>query len=182
MTYFIKLTSSDVDRQINILQSFPEIATARYRPALKRSADELAAVIRPTIPILTGKAQSTFGSRVSGTKIESLQAQVGWYDEGDPWYPNIVEYGARAHPLTKGSDVRGKGRWKRFEKNLKSGAAGKRGQAVMIKGEWKTIKIHPGFSKRGFMAAGYSAAQPLVNYELAQANEAVVRDLAAAPS
>lgn len=175
MAYKISLTSSDVDRQINILKYFPEIASARYRPALKRSSDELAAVIRPTIPILTGKAQSTFGSRVSGTKIESLQAQVGWYDKGDPWYINIVEYGARAHKLEKGSSSRSK----RAQAAL-AGPDRKIGRGVHVKigDRWVTMEVHPGFSKRGFMAAGYSAAQPLVNYELAQANEAVVRDLA----
>jgi len=173
--YGVKLTSSDVDRQIHILRHFPEIVQKHYKPGLKRSAEALAAKIRPNIPELTGKARKTFGSKVTGAQVESMRAEVGWYDKNDPWYINIVEYGARPHKLNKGSSSRSK----RAQAELKTVTSAPGTPVYILNAGWRTMRIHPGFSKRGFMLAGLSGAWPVVKSELAQANEAVVRELAA---
>jgi len=37
---------------------------------------------------------------------------------------------------------------------------------------------HPGFSARGFMAAGYSALKPMIDADMAAASDAVVKEMA----
>ena len=156
----IDLTSSDVDKQIEVLKHFPELAEKHYRPALKKDVAALAAIIEPNIPVRTGEAADTFGSKVTGRAF-SLKGQVGWYDRGDPWYINVVEHGAKKHEIEVSP------------KNKKVLAWG---EGSFSKGH----KIdHPGFSKRGFLAAGYSAIQGTIENDLAMANERIIADLAA---
>lgn len=176
MSFGVKLTSTDIDRQIHILKQFPEIASKHFKPGLKRSAEALAGKISPNIPELTGRARKAFGSKVLGTKIESLKAQVGWYDKDDPWYINIVEYGARPHRLTSGSNSRSK----RAQAEIERGEGGGGGSqpVYILNVGWRRMGIHPGFSKRGFMLAGLSGAWPVVKTELEQANESIVKELA----
>lgn len=170
--------SPDVTRYIDLLKQFPNLVRKYYQPALKRSTKSLETVIKPTIPVLSGRARDEFGSKVSGTTITSMKGQVGWYDKNDPWYMNIVESGAKAHPLTSGSTARTRKGRNQFERDSASGSLG--GQPVFVQsaGGWRTMKSHPGFSKRGFMAAGYSAVKPIVDQELFNANEGIVRELA----
>jgi hypothetical protein len=145
----IDMTAPDLDKQIEVLKHFPDLAEKHFRPAVTRDVAALRAIIEPSIPTRTGLAAKTFGSKVSG-KGFALKGQVGWYDSSDPWYPNVLEYGAKAHEMD-----------------------------VYAPGLGRYVGTHPGLSARGFMAAGYSAMQPLIEADLARANEQIISDLAA---
>lgn len=148
MSIKVDMTSTDLDRQIELLKYFPEVFKKHFRPAIKRNVQALEARIRPTIPRDTGFAESTFDSRVSGSGV-NVTGRVGWRDAADPWYPNVLEYGAAAHKMNS-----------------------------YVPGIDKYIGTHPGLSARGFMAAGFSAMQPVIDADMAAANEAVVKELA----
>jgi hypothetical protein len=154
--YKIDMTSPQLDRQIELLKFYPEILEKRFRPALFQSVRGLASRILPTIPEKTGRARETFGSKVTGKGI-NMTGRVGWYDKTDPWYPNVLEHGAKAHDI-KPKDPNGYLR--------------------LLNGTYVKEVHHPGFSARGFMAAGYSAYRPVIESLLAAANEGVVKDLA----
>lgn len=175
----VDMTADDLIKQIELLKFFPEILEKHFVPVLKRDVKELETRIRPTIPVLSGKAQRMFRSKVTGKGI-NLTGQVGWNSSKKaPWYINVVEYGARPHPLSKGSKVRSKKKYAIFNKYMSDpNRKSLGGTHVFIKGRWVTIEIHPGLSKRGFMAAGFSAMQATINADLAQASEGVVKDLA----
>jgi len=148
MSIKVDMTSTDLDRQIELLKYYPEVLKKHFRPALKRAVQALEDRIRPTIPQDTGYAEMTFGSKVSGSGV-SMTGRVGWYDASDPWHPNIIEYGAKPHAMN-----------------------------VYVPTLSKYIDTHPGISARGFMAAGYSAMKPIIEADMAMANEAVVKELA----
>jgi hypothetical protein len=144
----IDMTSPDLDKQIELLKLYPEIMGKHFKPALLSSVKGLEAHIRPTIPVKTGKAMKTFGSKVTGKGIR-LTGRAGWYDRSDPWYPNVLEYGSKPHEINS-----------------------------YAPGLGKYVRKHPGISAVGFMAAGFSAMKPVIESILAQANEGVVKDLA----
>lgn len=144
----VDMSSPDLDRQIELLKYYPEVMKKHFRPALKRSVQALEARIRPTIPRETGFAESTFDSKVTGSGV-NMTGLVGWHDAGDPWYMNVVEHGAKPHEMN-----------------------------TYVPGLSVYIGTHPGFSKRGFMAAGFSAMQPVIEADMALANEGVVNELA----
>ena len=175
----VDMTSPDLDRQIELLKFYPEIMEKHFRPALFRSVRGMESRIRPTIPVKTGKAQASFGSKVTGKGI-NLTGRVGWYDKNDPIYPNILEYGAQPHPLNKGVSIRKSKKktaiFSAYASDPNRIASG--GTHVKIGDRWVTMEFHPGFSAIGFMAAGFSAYKPVIDAVLAQANEAVVKDLA----
>lgn len=156
----IDLTSTDVDKQMDVLRHFPDIADRHYRPALKRDVAALASMIEPNIPTRTGKAAETFGSRVTGRAF-SLKGRVGWFDKDDPWYINVVEHGAEKHEIQVEPAKKTALKW---------------GDGNFSKGH--TIN-HPGFSARGFMAAGFSAMQGMIEQDLFLANERIIAELAA---
>lgn len=149
MSIKIDISSPKVDRQMEVLKYFPQLAEKYYRPAVQRDVSMLRGLIEPNIPSATGKAAATFGSKITGKGFR-IKGQVGWYDKNDPWYINVVEHGAKPH-----------------EMNTYAPGLGKR------------IGTHPGLSARGFLAAGYSAMQPIIEEDLAQANERIISDLAA---
>lgn len=155
----VDMTSVDVDKQMEVLKHFPELAEKHYRPAIKRDVALLAGMIEGNIPIKSGASLSSFGSKVTGRAF-SLKGKVGWYDPNDPWYINVVEHGAKAHDITV--------------KPQKASVLAWAGGFSM----GHTI-AHPGLSARGFMAAGYSALQPIIENDLAMANERIIADLAA---
>lgn len=149
MSFRIDMTSTDVDRQIELLKFYPEVMEKYFREALQRSVKLAESEIRPTVPVgATSKARNTFKSRVTGSGI-NLQGQVGWWGKGTAWHINVVEHGAKPHTIN----------------NYAPGAHA-------------YIKKHPGFSARGFMAAGFSAVQPLIDAEMATASEGVVKEMA----
>ena len=164
MSLKIDLTSPAVDRQISVLKEFPRLADKRYRPVVKKDTAALAAIVQPNIPRRSGFAANTFGSKVSGRGF-NLKGQLGWYDQTDPWYINIVEYGAAAHAINTAP----------VKSNL---LAYRTGNGEMGFSAGHTIQ-HPGFGARGFMAAAEEAMGPMVEADLAAANEQILSDLAA---
>ena len=174
----VDMSAPELDRQIELLKLYPEVLAKHFTPALKSSVKAMETRIRPTIPVLSGRAQRAFGSKVTGKGI-NLTGRVGWYDKNDPIYPNILEHGAKPHPLSKGASIRSKKKsfffseWMNDPNRISAG-----GTHVKIGNRWVTMEIHPGFSARRFMAAGYSAMKPVVTALLARANEGVVKDLA----
>ena len=159
MSIKINIQSADVQRQIEVLQHFPDLAEKHYRPAVTRDISILAAGIRSQIPTRSGTALSTFGSKVSGKGFR-IRGQVGWYDSNDPWYINVVEHGAGAHAIAVAPQEKEALAW---------GGSFSKGHTIE----------HPGFSARGFMAAGMSAMQGQIETDLALANERIIADLAA---
>ena len=156
----VDLTSSDVDKQIEVLKHFPDLAEKHYRPVLKKDVAALEAIIAPNIPVLTGRAADTFGSKVTGRAF-SLKGRVGWLKADDPWYINVVEHGAKKHDIELKPVNASVLAW--------GGSNFSAGHKLS----------HPGLSARGFMAAGYSAMQGTIETDLAMANERIIADLAA---
>lgn len=161
MSFKVDLTAPGIDRLINVFKLFPELAEKHYRPAVTRDVNLLRSMIQPNIPSRTGRSASTFGAKVTG-KSFNMKGQVGWYDKSDPWYINIVEHGAVAHEIT-------------VRPREDSGVLGW-GEGNFSKGH--TIS-HPGFDMRGFMAAGYEALEPIIENDLAVANERILAEFAA---
>lgn len=148
MAIKMDMTSPDLDRQIALLKHFPQIMEKHFRHVLVKDVKLLADRIRPNIPVRTGKALKKFKSRVTGKGVK-LQGQVGWWGANSPWYINVLEFGAKPHKI---GYVPGLG--VSFSK-----------------------RPHPGVSKRGFMAAGFSAIRPIIYADMAKASENVVKDL-----
>lgn len=171
----IDMTSPDIDRQILLLEEYPEIARKHFLPAVKMSVNILKALIRPTIPSPgrygRGRARSDFQGKATGTTLQNIKGRVGF---DNAWHMNIVEYGARQHPLSKGSTVRTRGGAARFA----SGQTASSKVPVFIKGVgWRKMDVHPGFGGRFFLKAGYEKGRSLVERELAVANERVAKEL-----
>jgi len=160
---------AEFHRMLTYMTNYPKILDRHIEPAMRKTLKVAQSVILPKVPTLTGRAKNTleselfgFGSRLTGV--------VGWKGGKDsPWYINIVEYGARPHALNKGAKSRTASQQARFQKRQESGRL--KGAHFMLKGggAWVTKKSHPGFSKRGFMAAGFSASQPIYNAEMQKA-------------
>lgn len=176
----IGVLAPDLDHQIELLKAFPQIVEKHFVPAFKRDAKAIEGRIRPTIPVLSGRAQRAFRSSVTGKGV-NLTAQIGWAGgKKYPWYINIVEHGAIAHPLNKDVSIRGsKRKTALFNAHISNpNRSHVEGVHVKIGDRWVTMESHPGISARGFMAAGRSAMTSLVETDMAQANEAVVKELA----
>ena len=175
----IDMTTENIDRQVLLLQEYPEIARRHFLPAVKRATLILSAYIRPTIPspgrFGTGRARSDFQTKVTGTTIQNIQGRVGF---SKAWWMNVVEHGARRHPLQAKSTIRtrsGANAFSVYERQY-----GQFKTPVLIKGVgWRKMAIHPGFGGRHFMQAGADRGAPQVTAELAKANEAVARELIA---
>ena len=154
MSIKVDMTSTDVDRQIQLLKFYPEIINKHFRALLVADIGLLADEIRPKIPRRSGLAAKEFRKQVSGSGVPDyfgkggLQARVGWWGKNTAWYINIVEYGAKAHNIN----------------NFAPGAG------VYYKG-------HPGFAARGFMANSYAAFQPVIDADMAVASENVVNEM-----
>lgn len=147
MGFKVDMTSTDIDRQIELLKFYPEIVEKHFRPLLTVDIALLYDEIRPQIPVATGKAAATFKKRITGKGID-LQAQVGWWGKGTAWYINVVEYGAKPH-------------------NINSFAPG----------AGVYYKNHPGFAAREFMANSFAAFRPVIEADMAVASENVVNDM-----
>jgi hypothetical protein len=184
MAMVVIVESPDLDRQIELLKFYPEIARKHFKPALQASVALMDAAIRPGIPVDSGETKAAFGSKVTGTTISNLMGRSGWSESSYKtlWPINVVEYGSRAHDLHGGASVRSPKNWFYFEKAYKSGgfdsdAAAGTGQHVNVKGNWKTMRVHPGFAARWFLHSGFQAALPGIEVIMAAANEACVQDL-----
>lgn len=178
MSIKVDMTSADVDKQLQLLEYYPEILVKYFRPALKMGVKELDSSIRPNIPVDKGKALAAFKSRVTGSGLK-LQGQVGWWGKTPAWYINIVEHGSRRHPINAGTSSRSKSKRARFEAgDSKFGSDDRGGTHINVGGRWVTKTVVNGMSARGFMAAGFAAVQPMIDTQMAQASENVLTELA----
>jgi hypothetical protein len=172
----IDMTSDDVDRQIELLKYYPEVVVKYYKPALINATSILEGVIKPLIPEgNTGKLAAFFGSKVTGRQINTLKGVVGW-PTGAPWYAHLAEGGAKEHEIKpRGNKI--------SKKRARQGG----GPTTTLRwpggsdgGDWiyrRTVN-HPGAKAAGFMAAGWAAAQPIVETFLSAASEQVVNEMA----
>ncbi len=160
MSIKVDLTSADVDRQIELLKVYPEIADKYYRPVLMKDVQVLKDMILMGMPEHMEKAQKRLGSRVTG-KGTSLAGEVGWYRKGDPFWIKFIESGTKEHPVAPD-----KGHTLHF--------FGKDGSEHFTR---RSVRVK-GISARGFVQAAWNAAQSMVTQDLAMANEAIVRELA----
>ena len=177
MSIRVDLSAPDVDRQLELLKVYPEIADRHYRPVLQKDVKILAGMVQPNIPERTGRARATFGSRVIG-KGTSITGEVGWYRKGSPFYIGMIEGGTKVHEIgPRGSKV-----------TLKRFLAGSGGTDVIRflgpnpapGSDFAFVRKsfqHPGTSARGFMQSAWAAAQPLVEHDIFLANEAVLKEL-----
>jgi len=165
---------AEFQRMLTYLTNYPKILDRKVEPVLRKTIQVAKSSILSSLSsrkFATGRAYNAledailgFGSHITGV--------VGFPGGKDsPWYINIVEHGARRHSLaptgrrnkyggTSGSRQQRERREAALEKKL---AAGKSlsGQHVFIGGEWRTVRVHPGFSAAGFMAKGFSLAKPV---------------------
>lgn len=178
MAIRVDMTSPDVDKQLQLLAYYPEILEKHFRPALKETTGDLRDEIRPNIPRDRGKALAAFKARVTGKGLK-LQGQVGWWGKTAAWYINIVEHGARAHPINEGTKSRSKSARRKFEEGYaKYGdLGGKGGTHIFVQGKWVTKTTVKGFAGRGFMKAGYAALQGISDQRMTAASLAVLREL-----
>lgn len=144
MSFKLGALHNDLDKQIDLLKFYPEVMEKHFRALMAKDVAMLYSKIRGNIPRRFGTAQSKFKKSLSGKGI-NMTGRVGWWGTNQPWYINVVEYGAKVHPEPKN---------RRFNK-----------------------RPHPGFSARGFMAAGYSAMQPMINTDMQAASEATLREM-----
>lgn len=155
MSFRADMTTSDLDRQIELLKHYPEVVEKHFRGMLVKNVSVLHSRVRKDVPVRTGNAQSKLRKSVSGKGI-NMQARVGWWGANQPWYINVVEYGAKPHVIKA-----------------------KPGQYLrLLNGTYVKEVNHPGISKVGFMAANFSAMQPMLNTELKAAGDAVVKEMA----
>ena len=179
MSLKTEILSPDLQRQIDLLKLYPEIAEKNYRPALEQATALVEGSIRPTIPVLTGRAVRTFGAKVSGKGL-NLAGKIGWAgarSDKAAFYINIVEYGARAHTLESGKKHTKKALFYEQE-YIRAGAPGVVGSHIHTRQGWRTVRVHPGFAARSILKNGLSGAQGQVDALMAAANEAVAQELA----
>ncbi len=169
MSIKVDMTSPDVDAQIELLKFYPEIAEKYYRPALAKDTQILHDMFLADVPLRTGKAQKALASKITGKGI-SLAGEVGWYGSRGQkaWYIRLIDSGTKAHEIT-GYGSEGRGR----KGMLKFPGTSQGGNVVFTKSAQ-----HKGISARGFTQSIWNRAQSMVTQDLAQANEAIVREMA----
>lgn len=176
MSITARVISPDLQKQIQLLERSPQILDKHFRVSIDGAVNMTYHAIEANIPNRTGKALGSFRREVFGY-ASALQGMVGWWgDNVEAWYINIVERGARSHSLVAKSKQRTKKARARFEKRVERGTL--QSAPVFINGNWVTMRVHPGFSKRGFMAAGFSAIKPLVIREFERAGERALAEQA----
>jgi hypothetical protein len=165
----IGVASPDLDKQLALLKYYPELIEAHFRPAVKQAVDILKGGLRSIAPRNTGKAVSSIRSSVKGRGV-SLSGSVGFGSKG--WYMNIVEYGAKPHPVNQGSDIRSR------KGAAKAAKRGEVGQAVNINGNWVTMRMHPGFGGRFFVKQNAEDQKSGIDALMLAANERTLAALA----
>lgn len=148
MSFKINVYSPDLTKQIELLKFYPEIAEKHFRPAMEVVVRGLGTFIETMIPVLSGKARAMFKTKVIGKGL-NIQGRVGWWGQGQPWYINIVEYGAKPHAIDS-----------------------------YAPGAGVFYSEHPGFAARGFMRTGYRENVGDTVTVLGLAAREVVKDLA----
>lgn len=154
---------------LRYLEQHPKKLDAALLPGMQKTISAASAVILPKIPVRTGRARAALEKEILGFG-RTITGVVGFKGgKTAPWYINIVEYGARPHSLKAKTKSRTASQRARYEKRLSQNKLA--GQHFMVNGQWVTKSNHPGFSKRGFMAAGFSAAKPIFDHEMQAAVE-----------
>ncbi len=165
-----------LDKQIEMLKHFPEISAKHFKPALQTAVNAISARVSPSIPMRTGHAAETFGTKVTGRKIETLKGMVGWYDKNDAWYIRFPEGGTKAHEV----NARG-GRITKARAAAGGGATTHmRFPGTSQGADWIFVRSihHPGSGAQQFMQRGNEAAKSIVDQALGAAAEGVVKELA----
>ncbi len=172
------LNSEDLKNQIKKLDGFQEAAEKNLRPAMQRATSMLFSAIQPTIPTLTGLSRSSLEARITGKGL-NLSGSVGWNRSSgkrQPWWINIVEYGAREHDLTPKSTVRSRTGMHYFQEMKRLGFA-PGGRHVLVNGQWKTIGIHPGFSGRFMLSNAFERGQEDITSIFSDAMDQTLQEL-----
>lgn len=173
--YTAEGTQTNYAEMVRFLSDYPKKLDKAAIGGMNKTVDFTYKYVLPRIPVRTGAARGAFFKDVLGFG-GSLTGVVGFRGgKGAPYHINIVEYGARPHSLVKGSKQRTQAAFGRFERRAARGTL--TGAHVNINGQWVTIAKHPGFSKRGFMAAGFSAAQPIFNKEMQAAADKAFQEI-----
>ena len=163
MSIKVDVFSPDLERQISLLQQSQRFLDKHFHLRMKNSVEMTYGIASPKVPHgETGKAAGALRRGVYGFG-KSLIGTVGFYD-GEVYYINIVEHGAKRHSLVGGSKNRSEAARRRLARQEQRGKL--KAAHVFIGNRWVTMTIHPGFSKRGFMAASFSAARPRVEGEM----------------
>ena len=162
-----------LQRQIELLKYYPEIATKYFRPAMEQVVSGVKERIRANVPIKTGFASATLMSKVVG-KGMNITGYVGWGGAGiaiqdaqgltrktTAWYMNIVEYGAPPHEIkARKAKILGLGFGSEF---------------VTVFGS----KVnHPGFSGRFILQTAFDASGADIETIFGAAAGQVVEELA----
>lgn len=167
--------TAEFDITLRNLEKFDEAANKHFRPALNKASKMLLDAARPKVPVLTGRAQAALSKSVTG-KGMTLTGYVGWKRDratGIPWYVNVVEYGAKPHPLEKGETVRTK---KGAARAAKVGAPST--PVYIAKVGWRTMTMHPGFSPRRMLTSTYEEKADDVTAIMGAASDQVLAEVA----
>jgi hypothetical protein len=160
--------SDDVQAQISKLDGLGDLLQKYMRPAMQQSVSLLAGAVEPNIPTLTGYARETFGTHVLNGSGLNMTGYVGWKGSPTAWWMNIVESGARPHPLVPGFTSRrgpGKAGWAGMQKL----GVTPLGEHVKIGNTWVTMHTHPGFAGRFLLSNALDENQDAVDSIFSQA-------------
>lgn len=173
--YTAEGTQTNFNEMVRYLANYPKTLDRAAIGGMKKTVGFAYKFILPRIPVRTGAARGVFFQDVLGFG-GSLTGVVGFRGGGGaPYHINIVEHGARPHSLKAKSKSRSEAQRRRFESRVAKGTL--KGQHINVNGTWVTVAKHPGFSKRGFMAAGFSAAQPIFNKEMQSAVDKAFQEI-----
>lgn len=154
MSFKADMTSPDLDRQLELLKYYPEVMEKHFRSALEKDASLLADEIRPNIPQgPSGRSRRQFRSKVMGKGV-FIEARVGWWGKNQPWWINVVEHGAKEHPIEA-----------------------REGGFLFFGGRVVRSVQHPGMSAQGFMAAGFSAVRATIDRDMLVASQNVLEEM-----
>jgi hypothetical protein len=186
MSYKTEITSVDLDWQVEAIRWFPEIANKVFYPAMWHVVRAVAAEIKPNIPRSNGEgthisgahAADMFKTAVTGSGL-NIQGRVGWWGKDQPFWMNILEYGARTHSILPGTGIRTRQKRKSTDAvSTDFGIANSSGVHINVNGMWVTKRSVAGFAPRRFMKEGFDAAQEIVNDEMQKAGDEFVNQLA----
>lgn len=165
MSIKFSVTSPELQKQIELLSYFPEIAAKHLEPAMDKAAPIVEAAVRPNVPVKRGQLAAALGSIVILAGLNT-RAQIGFgkkYGKPSATYAAAVNYGAKPHEIVAGT--------RSDSKNL------------MFSSEGRFTKIgsvqHPGFTGYQFMDTGFTAALPAVTEIMDAAVDDIVKELAA---
>lgn len=177
MSIKMQITAPRLDQASKALAQYPEIADKYHRVALRAAVNQIADLVKPLTPELTGTAREEFATRVAmenmstsqdksfgaenttGFGTQFLVGRVGWFGKVKSWYIRIVEAGAKPHTI---SDP---------EKSH-----------VKIGGEWRSMSEHPGFAARKFFISKENQAKEIAQAEIEKAGQLILAALAKAGS